>query len=67
MNNKIATCIILLLIVATCLLSACDDTTEKTSELDTPILDYDGVSQVVSWNVVDNATMYVAIVWNKSH
>lgn len=67
MNKKIATCIILLLIVATCLLSACDDTTEKTPELDTPILDYDGVSQVVSWNVVDNATMYVAIVWNKSH
>ncbi|MGN0797021.1 MAG: transglutaminase domain-containing protein [Christensenellales bacterium] len=64
MNKKIAVLTIIFLILASCLLSACEPDTEENPSLDTPVLAKDG--NVVYWGVVDNATTYVVNVWTSS-
>ena len=58
MNKKIATWIILTLIIALCLVGGCDDKKEPTS-LDAVALEWDSQNYSVNWVAVDKATMYV--------
>ena len=65
MNKKIATWIILTLIIALCLVGGCDDKKEPTS-LGAVALEWDSQNYSVNWVAVDKATMYVAKVWAAS-